>query len=42
MKKEEGLRYNEGKVRHDLLEPYAINELAKVFTKGSEKYLPHN
>ena len=42
MKKEEGLRYNEGKVRHDLFEPNAINELAKVFTKGAEKYLPRN
>lgn len=40
--KSEGLRYNAGKVRHDLLEPFAINELAKVFTKGSEKYSDHN
>lgn len=41
-KKEEGLRFNEGKVRHDLLEPFAINELAKVFTKGAEKYSENN
>jgi 5'(3')-deoxyribonucleotidase len=38
----EGLRYNNGKIRYDLLEPFAIQELAKVFTKGSEKYEPHN
>lgn len=36
------MRFNEGKVRHDLLEPFAINELAKVFTKGAEKYAIHN
>ena len=40
--KEEGLRYNEGKIRYDLLEPYAIEQLAKVFTFGSEKYADHN
>lgn len=38
----EGLRYNEGKLRYDLLEPSAIKELVKVFTKGAEKYAPHN
>lgn len=38
----EGKRYNEGKLRYDLLEPYAIEELAKVFTKGAQKYEPHN
>lgn len=37
-----GLRFNEGKVRHDLLEPFAINELAKVFTAGAKKYADHN
>lgn len=42
MKKEEGLRFNAGKIRHDLIEPFAINELAKVFSKGAEKYKPHN
>lgn len=40
--KKQGLRYNSGKVKHDLLEPFAINELAKVFTKGAEKYEPNN
>ncbi len=37
-----GLRYNEGKPRYDLLEPYAIDQLAKVFTKGAEKYEDRN
>jgi 5'(3')-deoxyribonucleotidase len=37
-----GLRYNQGKTRHDLLPPYAINELARVLTKGAEKYEPRN
>lgn len=40
--KDKGLRYNEGKPRHDLLEPHAIDELAKIFTKGAEKYAPRN
>jgi len=40
--KDRGLRYNNGKIRYDLLEPYAIKELAKVFTKGAEKYEDHN
>ncbi len=37
-----GLRFNEGKIRYDLLEPYAIEKLAEVFTKGAEKYAPNN
>lgn len=36
------LRYNKGKLRYDLLEPYAIQELVRVFTKGSEKYEDNN
>lgn len=42
MKKEQGLRFNEGKLRYDLLEPFAIKELVKVFSKGAEKYPPRN
>lgn len=38
----EGLRYNTGKLRYDLLEPTAIKELVKVFTKGAEKYSDRN
>lgn len=37
-----GLRYDTGKTRHDLLEPFAIDEVAKVFTKGALKYAPNN
>lgn len=36
------LRYNSNKTRYDLLEPYALEQLAKVFTKGAEKYAPYN
>jgi len=31
-------RYNEGKVRVDLLPSYALQEIAKVFTYGANKY----
>src|SRR5688572_29445574 len=37
-----GLRLNKGKIRFDLLEPFALQELAKVFTKGAEKYEDNN
>jgi uncharacterized HAD superfamily protein len=40
--KKEALRYNAGKTRFDLLEPYAIEKLAEVFTKGAEKYADNN
>ena len=40
--KEEALRYNKGKLRYDLLEPYAIEQLTKVFTMGANKYAEHN
>lgn len=38
----EGLRYNEGKVRYDLLHPFAKEQLAKVFTMGAKKYAENN
>lgn len=38
----EGLRFNEGKTRFDLLEPFAMEQLAKVFTEGAKKYADHN
>lgn len=38
----EALRYNEGKLRYDLIDPFAIAELAKVYTKGAAKYADHN
>lgn len=42
MENKEGLRYNNGKDRYDLLEPYAIQQLVKVFSRGAEKYEPYN
>lgn len=39
---QKGLRYNSGKTRYDLIEPFALEQLANVFTKGSEKYADHN
>lgn len=41
-KKEEGQRFDEGKIRHELMPAYAINELAKAYTMGALKYSPHN
>lgn len=38
----EALRYNEDKSRYDLLEPYAMEQLVKIFTFGSKKYADHN
>lgn len=38
----EGLRYNNGKTRYDLLPTYAQEQFAKVLTKGSEKYAERN
>jgi hypothetical protein len=35
-------RFNEGKVRMDLLPEYPIREMAKVFTYGATKYAPFN
>lgn len=41
-KEDKALRYDAGKIRHDLLPPWAINELAKVYTMGAAKYADHN
>lgn len=38
----EGLRFNEGKTRHDLIPAFAQEQYAKVLTKGSEKYAARN
>lgn len=37
-----GDRFNEGKIRYDLLEPYAMEQLAKIFTFGAQKYADNN
>lgn len=38
----EGLRFNEGKLRYDLMHPTATEGLVKVLTKGSLKYAERN
>lgn len=38
----QGLRYDEGKPRYDLIPPDGLEELAIVFTKGAEKYADRN
>lgn len=38
----EGLRYNEGKTRHDLVPVYAQEQYARVLTVGANKYAERN
>lgn len=38
----EGIRYDKGKPRFDLLPPDALFEIVKVFTDGAEKYESRN
>ena len=38
----QGLRYNDGKVRHDLITPFATEQMAKVLTLGANKYAERN
>jgi hypothetical protein len=40
--KHAGLRYNQGKLRYDLICPEQLKGLASVYTYGATKYLPHN
>lgn len=40
--KQEGLRFNQGKTRHDLAPAWAQEQYCKVLTKGAEKYAPRN
>lgn len=42
MEKEKGLRYDEGKLRYDLVNPWAHEQMVRVLTKGSVKYAPRN
>lgn len=42
MGQEIGLRYNEGKLRYDLLHPVSQEGIVKVLTKGAEKYAERN
>ena len=38
----QGLRYDQGKLRWDLLPPDVMEELVRVYTKGAEKYAERN
>jgi 5'(3')-deoxyribonucleotidase len=40
--KHKGLRFNTGKTRYDLVHPWAHEQMAKVLTKGAEKYAERN
>src|SRR5579863_5356378 len=40
--KELGVKYDAGKVRMDLLDSYALSQLAAVLTMGANKYGDHN
>lgn len=42
MDKKEGLRFNEGKLRFDLMHPVAQEGLARVLTTGANKYAVRN
>lgn len=37
-----GTKLDSGKLRHDLLPPDAMNEVARIFTFGAEKYADRN
>lgn len=39
---QQGLRYNQGKPRFDLLPRYAMSALARIMTRGAEKYAERN
>jgi hypothetical protein len=39
---DKGLRFNEGKTRHDLVPPFAQEQYGKVLTFGSQKYNDRN
>jgi len=40
--KNAGLRYDQGKIRWDLVPPDAMLEIARIYTRGAEKYAPRN
>lgn len=42
MRKGDGLRYNTGKIRTDLIPAFATKQIAHVFTEGAKKYAPRN
>jgi hypothetical protein len=39
---DKGIKHDQGKLRYDLIPPHALEELAKVYTQGAEKYGEYN
>ena len=39
---EQGMKFDSDKIRMDLLDPYAIEQLSAVLTFGAKKYAAHN
>ncbi len=39
---EQGAKFDFGKNRYDLLDPYALDEVTKIYTFGCDKYQDHN
>lgn len=37
-----GMRFNQGKLRYDLVQPYAHEQMVKILTKGADKYAERN
>ena len=37
-----GVRFNQGKLRYDLVEPHAHRDMVEVLTDGANKYKPRN
>jgi len=42
MSEKVGLKYDQGKLRWDLVQPLAVQEYVKVLTFGASKYKPHS
>jgi len=42
MNEEKGIRYDQGKLRYDLVQPWAHEQMIKILTAGSIKYAPRN
>jgi hypothetical protein len=42
MTEDKGLRFNEGKTRHDLTPAFAQEQYARVLSEGAKKYAPRN
>jgi hypothetical protein len=40
--KEKAARFSTGKIRHDLIPPWILDEVAKVYTYGTKKYDANN